>query len=482
MVLVPNETQYEVLSSDDLQHLLECPREADPERPLYFDFHDGAIGLCGPMHGADIQRRFHYIHGYPGRIHPWIPMYLLSMDVMSCVPGPVIDPFSGTGTIPLESLINPVHPRPAVAMEINPLAVLITRVKTHPVRWENLEQIVAGVKKTFECRNAADGPIENSDLVKFWYTSKAIAQLSRLKQAIEDSSDTDDRTRDFLNLAFYSVCRSSSKADPRIAPPVVLKERNYSHSDESHRRVLARLRKMQDPPVLSMFESSVKTNYNRLVALSAHESFWDSVVRGDTLEGDCCTLLRDHFCGSDSDPANPTHDSLGKAHLIVTSPPYLTAQKYIRSSKLQLVWMGRSEEEIRKLDRRSIGTENCPVQTNRVVPFLPVSVSSLVERTATRSEERARSVQNYFEGMWRFFSATHDSLASDGIVVLVTGDNSVCGEHVATHALLADCAESMGLRQILTVANDIKSYSMMTCRNSTSSVIRTEYVSWFRRA
>jgi len=482
MALASNETRYEVLSSDDLQHLLACPREGDPERPLYFDFHDGAINLYGPMHGADVQRRFHYVHGYPGRIHPWIPMYLLGMDAMSCVPGPVIDPFSGTGTIPLESLINPVHPKSALAMEINPLAALITRVKTHPIRFQPIEELIARVQNEYYGEHSSDDAIENSRLVTFWYSGKAISQLSRLKTAIENCTDLGTGAQDFLRLAFYSVCRSSSRADPRIAPPVVLKKRNYSQSKESLRKVSAQLNRMKDPPVFSMFESAVKTNYNRLYALSAHEPFWDSVVRGDTLEGDCCTLLRDHFCGSDSDPANPTHDSLGKAHLIVTSPPYLTAQKYIRSSKLQLAWMGRSEEEIRKLDRRSIGTENCPVQTDRVVPFLPVSVSSLVKRTAARSEERARSVQNYFEGMWRFFSATHDSLASDGIVVLVTGDNSVCGEHVATHALLADCAESMGLRQILTVANDIKSYSMMTCRSSTSSVIRTEYVSWFGRA
>jgi len=478
VVLASNETRYEVLSSDDLQHLLACSRETDPERPLYFDFHDGAIDLCGPMHGADIQRRFHYVHGYPGRIHPWIPMYLLGMDAMSCVPGPVIDPFSGTGTIPLESLINPVHPKSALAMEINPLAALITRVKTHPIRFQPVEELIARVQDRYYGERSSDDVIENSRLVTFWYSGKAISQLSRLKAAIESCTDLGTCAQDFLRLAFYSVCRSSSRADPRIAPPVVLKKRNYSQSKESLRRVSAQLNRMKDPPVFSMFESTVKTNYNRLYALSAHEPFWNEVVNAETLEGDCCTLLRERF-GS-SDRSTPGSISRGKAHLLVTSPPYLTAQKYIRSSKLQLVWMGYSEEQIRRLDRHSIGTELCAFRSEQVVPLLPLSVSSLVERTAARSEERARSVQNYFEGMLRFFSAAHDSLASDGAVVLITGDNSVCGEPVATHALLADCAESVGLRQVLTVANDIKNHSMMTCRNRTSDVIRTEYVTWFK--
>jgi hypothetical protein len=84
--------------------------------------------------------------------------------------------------------------------------------------------------------------------------------------------------------------------------------------------------------------------------------------------------------------------------------------------------------------------------------------------------------------MLSFFQAIQDSLASDGVAVLITGDNNVCGEPVPTHSLLADCAASTGLQQVLTVANDIKSYSMMTSRNRTSGVIRTEYVTWFTKA
>ena len=406
-------------------------------------------------------------------------MYLLGMEAMSCVPGPVVDPFSGTGTISLESLINPARPRSSVAMEINPLAALITRVKTHPIRFQPVEELMARVQDEYYSEYSSDGAIENSRLVTFWYSGRAISQLSQLKAAIESCADLGTCTQDFLRLAFYSVCRSSSRADPRIAPPVILKERNYSRSEESLRKVSAQLRKMQDPPVFSMFESAVKTNYNRLHALSAYKSFWNEAVNAETLEGDCCTLLRERFGGSDR--ATPGSGSLGKAHLLVTSPPYLTAQKYIRSSKLQLAWMGYSEEQIRKLDRHSIGTELCACRSEQAVPLLPLSVSSLVERTAASSEERARSVQNYFEGMMKFFSAAHDSLASDGVVVLITGDNSVCGTAVATHALLADCAESVGLHPILTVANDIKNYSMMTRRNSTSGVIHTEYATWLRR-
>jgi len=480
VALVASETQYDIITSSELQRILACPSMHDPERVPHFDFHAGTTDLYGKLEGVDSQRKFHYVHTYPGRVHPWIPMYLLGMEKIAQVEGPVVDPFSGTGTIALEALINLIHPRSAVAMEINPLASLITRVKTCPARWENLDQIVAGTKRRFASENASDGPIENSSLVRFWYSARAIERLSRLKSAIEGAADIDNSTRDFLNLAFYSVCRGSSRADPRIPPPVVLKERNYSRSERSLKRVQAQLARVEDPPVLAMFESAVKINDDRLRSLSAYKPFWNGQVDATVLDGDCTSLLR-----SPRETRKSTLSNIrktGKVSLFITSPPYLTAQKYIRSSKLQLAWMGYSEDRIRALDRGSIGTESSGPRADWIIPFLPLSVLTLIAQVSAQSEERARSVQSYFAGMTNFLSAMCDRLADDGVAVLITGDNSVCGEPVPTHTLLADCAESVGLRPILTVANDIKNYSMMTCRNRTGGVIRTEYVTWFTKA
>ena len=39
---------------------------------------------------------------------------------------------------------------------------------------------------------------------------------------------------------------------------------------------------------------------------------------------------------------------------LITSPPYLQAQEYIRSTKMDLFWLGHTEEEIRELSRLEI--------------------------------------------------------------------------------------------------------------------------------
>ena len=40
--------------------------------------------------------------------------------------------------------------------------------------------------------------------------------------------------------------------------------------------------------------------------------------------------------------------------ILITSPPYLQSQEYIRQSKLDLFWLGRSETEVKKISKLEI--------------------------------------------------------------------------------------------------------------------------------
>ena len=49
----------------------------------------------------------HNIHSYPGRLFPYIPIFFLSSDKFCPSNGKVLDIFSGSGTVLLESIVNP---------------------------------------------------------------------------------------------------------------------------------------------------------------------------------------------------------------------------------------------------------------------------------------------------------------------------------------------------------------------------------------
>ena len=61
--------------------------------------------------------------------------------------------------------------------------------------------------------------------------------------------------------------------------------------------------------------------------------------------------------------------------LILTSPPYAGAQKYVRSTSLSLGWLDLAASSgLRKLESKTIGCEHYP--TSELESFLPTGVVS----------------------------------------------------------------------------------------------------------
>ena len=72
------------------------------------------------------ERATHLVHHYPAKVIPHIPHYFLQNEVLSSKGDFVLDPFCGTGTVMVESLL--ANRRPAGA-DANPLARLIAKVE-----------------------------------------------------------------------------------------------------------------------------------------------------------------------------------------------------------------------------------------------------------------------------------------------------------------------------------------------------------------
>ena len=79
---------------------------------------DGDGGLAGEY--------THAFHSYPARFHPWVPRRLLAGEPDAAR---VLDPFVGSGTTMVEAV---VAGRRAFGCDINPLAVMLSRVKATP--------------------------------------------------------------------------------------------------------------------------------------------------------------------------------------------------------------------------------------------------------------------------------------------------------------------------------------------------------------
>ena len=82
---------------------------------------------------AETHELTHGLHPYPAKMVPQIARVLI--DKFSNKGETVLDPFCGSGTVLVESLISG---RDGIGVEINPLAILISKAVTTPIEESRL--------------------------------------------------------------------------------------------------------------------------------------------------------------------------------------------------------------------------------------------------------------------------------------------------------------------------------------------------------
>lgn len=148
----------------------------------------------------------HPVHPFPARMAPDV-----ALDIVTEYRAPlcVLDPMSGSGTV-LAIARSKGHR--AVGVDIDPLAVLISRVWTTAIDREEVRKRAAdvldesrGVFASLRVRDAypADSDDETRRFVRYWFDDYARRQLASLAVVIRDVGE--DTVREALWCAFFST-------------------------------------------------------------------------------------------------------------------------------------------------------------------------------------------------------------------------------------------------------------------------------------
>lgn len=294
------------------------------------------------------DRLTHFIHSYPGKLLPHIPHFFLNNKIFTFEGATVLDPFCGSGTVLLETVVSN---RRAIGADVNPLACLIAKVKTTPLNPSLIEGAIERLLARFrEVRDCEPPPITH---LEYWYHPHVIKDLSRLRIAIERTKS--ESMRDFFWIAFSSLVRRVSLADPRLSVPVRLRPDTYSPKHRLHNPSKGRLLALKTTRSADVFEELVRRNTERVRSLQGRVPADAKVM---ICQADARALSNDVF--ADRATANP--------ELIITSPPYVGSQKYIRASSLNLGWLGLCQQELRKLDELTLGREKFRKQQYSPLP------------------------------------------------------------------------------------------------------------------
>jgi hypothetical protein len=391
---------------------------------------------------SGVDRATHLIHSYPAKLLANIPIFFLNCDQLRVPGGVVLDPFCGTGTVLLEAVLAGHR---ALGADTNPLARLIARAKLTPIPVALLESTL---KKTL-ARSKRIRPVRFAPVVEVskWFSPRSRAKLGRLLAAIHEVEDAD--VRRFMEVCFSNCIRKVSLADPRMSVPV-----------------RARTKSKKAPTLIDLFARSVSQNARRL------QTMFDVDQQ----------LLKEINISEDARRLSSGNIAF-EVDLIITSPPYLGAQKYIRASSLSIGWLGLAPDaKLRILERQSIGREH--FSKHEYEKFNPPGIqgtTAILKRLWKIYPLRAHIAATYLSEMKEALLESCKRLRKGGHFILIIGNNRVCGLPFATARYLRTILTDAGLTLRLELIDEIRSRGLMTKRNKTAGLISREHILVLRK-
>ncbi len=364
----------------------------------------------------------HAIHSFAARFPPRIPRHFIAK--LSNPGDVVLDPMMGSGTTILEASLAGRH---GVGFDIDPLAVLISRVKTTPLPSTDVEAAGAAVLNRAAARLSRfksdtvsrEAQLSNYDeraraFFDYWFTPATVTELLAILAEIRVVRKV--AIRDALLVAFSSIIITKSAG--------VTLSRDLAHT-RPHK-----VKGKEPDSAFDLFPRAVRKLVAGLSELSAEIKRGDdrwavpSVRRGD---------------------ARRIPLPAASVDLVVTSPPYATALDYMRANKFTLSWLGYAMDYLTHLRGEYIGTESNRKEYADTVPRLD-SLSGLLVKIAEKSEPRSRMVGAYFSSMARCYVELFRVMKPGAHGIVVVGPSSYKGVEIPTHTILAEIAEQTGFR------------------------------------
>ena len=352
------------------------------------------------------------VHPFPARMAPDLAFNVIAQSEKTLR---VLDPMAGSGTV-LAIARSKGHS--AIGIDIDPLAILISKVWTTPVDArilrEQAAKVMSEARITFGSLRTRDAyPLDSGEetrrFVRYWFDDYARKQLASL--AIVIAKESNDVIRNALWCAFSRL--------------IITKQSGASLAmDLSHSRPHKVFKRAPCKPFRRFLLAVDRVAKN---CIETHANAPGPTTR--IHEGDARHLP---LC----------EDSID---LVLTSPPYLNAIDYIRCSKFSLIWMGYSIADLRHRRSTSVGTEvGLHGDELREVHEILADLN-LCPKLPGRQE---RMLMRYIEDMRRVIGESARVLADGGKAVYVVGENTLRGTFIPNARIVEAAADRAGLQLI----------------------------------
>ena len=246
----------------------------------------------------DVNTHTHGFHKYPAKFIPHIPKWAIGKYLNGNKDKNILDPFCGSGTTLVEGVLAGYN---VIGVDIDPLSVMISKVKTTRVDEAELKKI--SVWLVNEIKAKKKGTFKpDCETIEHWFTKDAIKKLSAIRTLINqipekfgDSKKVKD-IQDLLLICFSSIIRRVSNAD-----------------NESQKTYVSHTKVKEPVEVNELFFTQLDFFVDRAINFS---SVTNSRTNNKIFHSSSATLLSKKLKEVQID-------------LAVTSPPYIKAIDYI---------------------------------------------------------------------------------------------------------------------------------------------------------
>ncbi len=373
---------------------------------------------------------------YPAKFIPQIPRFCIKEYTSEN--DWVIDPFAGSGTVGLEAILNK---RNAVLLDINPLINHIVPLKIQ-FRDINVDRQTL-TKLLNDMRQSKTEFVPDWSNLEYWYDKDVLSMLSKYWGWLKQQDDN---------------------AYTKIIQAALLKaSKQFSYAEHKAPKLFKSKTKLAE------MENLLQQDWRQALDELIYETAFDICNRAKLLARTISQQGHKTIIHGGIDSSNFALNSGIKAKAIITSPPYLQAQEYIRTSKLELYWLGHAEDEIKKISKMEIPYRKAEKAIN--TPTL-----DLLRQTLTRDDLRAM-LDSYFYYTIRALENASQSLITKGYLCVFVGNPKVDGLEVETWRIISEYFGQRGFEFLHIYEDQIKNRQLFRNRkNKNPEGMKSEYL------
>ena len=410
------------------------PQDTSPDETVLVSFRELVPEI------TDTGYLTHAIVSYPAKFIPQVVRY--AINTYTKEDDWIVDPFAGSGTVGVEAFL---CKRNAVLLDLNLLLNHIMPLKIYQGKellqkerlCEHIERMHQDKKHLF---------IPSWSNVEYWYAPEILNLLSQYWGFLHNSEN--NIYADISKVGLLKASKRFSYTEHRT-PKLARSKRKLAAIEEL-------LRGNWEEQLFEMVTNhAMKTleNLNNFILYTEHSQsqveFFGGVDSSDfTVQRECDALI--------------------------TSPPYLQAQEYIRSTKMDLFWLGHTEEEIKELSRLEIPYR----KADRVIH---TETLDKVRDKLTRKDLTSR-LDSYFCHTINALENSMNQLKPNASACIFVGNPRIDGITVEIWRILTEYFSQRGYRFERVYEDRIKTRQLFGVRkNKNPDGMKSEYLLILRK-